>query len=229
VFAFLGKAGPIGIDDEGADPATGSFCEGNDGRSDAAVGNQVLDPVEDELVPLSFVGHLHFEGIAAGLRLRETKGEYLLGLGTGREPTAPLFLVAPHPDRVRADGGMTGKEGPHSGPLLPDARQGPNISGGVHAAAAVGHRDRHGQNAVLAGQRNHLIVEAVLDIAKLLARANLLAELFHVCQQAIAFGIVHVQGSILLWIGRSSDRRSRRKSHRLRAFSSLFIWAGAAP
>ena len=69
---FAGEAGPTGVDDEGADAAGAALGIGkrNNDVGDAGVGDQVLDAIEQILVPLALVRHLHFQRVAAGLGLR---------------------------------------------------------------------------------------------------------------------------------------------------------------
>ena len=151
------------------------------------------------MVAAALVGHLHFQRIAAGLRLGQAEGQDLVAADRGRQIAAFLLLVAPGQDRVLADGGVAGEESAHAGALAADAGQGAGVGDGVGASAAVGRRHRHAQQVVLAGQGNDLVVEAVLDVAQFLDRPEFLAERLDVGQQLSLVSRVHDLG--LLTIG----------------------------
>ena len=67
---------------------------------------------------------------------------------------------------------------------------------GVGPAAAQGRRHRHAEDVVLARQRQHLIVEAMLDVAEFLDGADFLAERLDVVQQPLLIGRNHVGTSL---------------------------------
>lgn len=90
---------------------------------------------------------------------------------------------------------MTGEERSHSGSLAADASQCLGIADGIDPSATVFDRHQHPQQTMPPGQGNHLIVEAMFEIAQLFDRANLLAERFDIRQQWVLF----VKGHDGLW------------------------------
>ena len=188
------------IDDEGADAAAAlGIGEADHGIGDAAVGDKIFDTVEDEMIAAPLVGRLHFQRIAAGLRLGQAEGQHLLAAARGRQIAAFLLVVAPGHDRIFADGGVAGEEGAHAGAFAADAGQGAGIGHRVGAAAAVFRGHGHAEQVVLAGQRNDLIVVAMLDVAQLLDGPNFLAKRLDIRKQPLLIrrrheGLLHVRG-----------------------------------
>src|SRR5205807_3819840 len=133
----------------------------------------------------------HLQRVAAGVRLGQPEGQDLVAASGGGKVAAFLVVVAPGGDGVFADGGVPGEEGAHAGPFAANAREGLDVGDGVGAAPAVGGGDGHGEQVVFARQGDDLIVVAVLDVAQLLDRTNLLAERLDVLQQALLVGWGH--------------------------------------
>src|SRR5262249_22764534 len=183
------------INDEGADTTGGPLGEGHDRVCDATIRDQVLDAVEREMVSAPFVGHLHFERIAAGLRFGEPEGEDLFSLGGRRKVAAFLVLIAPGCDRILPDRYMAGKEGPHTRALTTDARQRASIGDGIGAPAAVLRWDQQAKQVVFPTQRQDLLVELVFDVAKLLDGTDFLAKCLYVGKKFLLVGCVHERGT----------------------------------
>src|SRR5262249_35306236 len=160
----------------------------------SAIGNQVLVAIEDEVIALALVSRSHLQWVAAGVGLGQAKGEDLLPAAGSGQVAALQVFAAPGEDGVLADGGVAREEGANAGALAADARQGAGIGDGIRPASAVLDRHRHAEDVVLASQRQHVVVEKIFDVAKLLNRSNLLAERLDVVQELLLVGRVHGAG-----------------------------------
>jgi hypothetical protein len=144
----------------------------------------------------------HLQRVAAGVGFGQAEGEDLLAIRGGGEVTAFLLLAAVGEDGVLADGGVAGEEGADAGALAADAHQGAQIGDGVGAAAAVLDRHGHGEDVVLFGQGDDLVVVLVFDVTEFLVRPDLLAEGLDVVEEAFAIVRFH-HGRRILREGRA--------------------------
>src|SRR4051794_37473230 len=117
------------------------------------------------MIAAQLVGRLHLEWIAAGVGFGETECQNLLARGRGPQITLFLVIIAPGENRILSDGSMTRKESPHRRAFATNASDGSNISQRIRATSTQCIRKNHSQEAILATERQHLIVELMFDIA----------------------------------------------------------------
>jgi hypothetical protein len=157
------SAGQVRVHDERSHPsATPGVGERDDRLRDAAIGNQVIDTVENEMIAAPFVGGLHLQRIAAGLRLREPKCQDLVAARGSGQVAFLQVLAAPGEDRIFTDGRVAGEERAHAGAFAADASQRPRVGHRVGPAAIVFERHRHAEDVVLPPQGQHLVIEAAV-------------------------------------------------------------------
>ena len=150
-----------------------------------------FDAVEHVVIALAPIGALHLQRIGPRLRLGEAECQYALAGDRGRQVAALLLLGAPLHDRGLADRAVPGEQGAHAGAFAADARDRRRVGGGVGAAPAVLFRHRHGEDVVLAAQRDHGLVVAVLQVAQILDRPHFPAVRVDVRQQRRPFRLRH--------------------------------------
>lgn len=107
-----------------------------------------------------------------------------------------LVGVAELIDGILADRGLAGEEGADSGSFATEPSQTLGVGHGIGPAAAELFGERNPQNVVLFGERDGLVVVAVLDVAKLFGGAKFAAKGVDVRQNRV--GWVRRHGVVLL-------------------------------
>src|SRR5205814_3201846 len=95
------KTGPPSLDQKRADPPRAALGIGkrDDHAGNPAVRDQVLLPVEHELVAAPAVGHRHLARVAAGPGLGQAERADNLAASRARQEPPLLLVVAPRDDR----------------------------------------------------------------------------------------------------------------------------------